>query len=164
MEEQSTKLGFLMEAAESHQALAENALRQLAAHTQDLQGVVREEVRRVLADELQALTTETRGAMESLKQLRRSAAIRAGAWNFAIVVICLLVSVGTGWMVFPSQAELARLRSQRDELSRAIAVLERQGGRIELRQCGQPARLCVHVDRKASVYGQDGDYFVVKGY
>ena len=45
-----------------------------------------------------------------------------------------------------------------------IAALERQGGRIEWRRCGEKARLCVRVDRKAPPYGDRADYYVVEGY
>jgi hypothetical protein len=164
MEEQSTQLGFLMEAAASHQNIAENVLRQLAAHTQDLEAVVRGEIRRALAEELQALSSETHSAIEALRTVRRSITARVGAWNLGIVMLSTLVSFGAGWLMLPSRAEIAGLRARRDELSGVVAQLDRQGGRIDLRRCGQSQRLCVRVDRKAPAYGETSDYFVVKGY
>ena len=41
--------------------------------------------------------------------------------------------------------------------------LEQQGGRIDWRHCGEAARLCVRVDRKAPTYGEKADYYVVAG-
>ena len=164
MEEQSAKLGFLMEAAASHQNLAENVLRQLAAHTQDLEAVVRGEIRRVLAEELQALSSETHNAIEGLRAVRSSVTLRAGAWNVAIVALSGLAFLGAGWMLLPSRAEIGSLRERRDELSAAVAQLERQGGRVDLRHCGEPQRLCVRIERNAPAYGAGSDYLVVKGY
>jgi hypothetical protein len=53
---------------------------------------------------------------------------------------------------------------QRDALAKSIASLEQRGGKIEWKSCGDPARLCVRVDRKAPVYGEKADYYVAKGY
>jgi hypothetical protein len=68
------------------------------------------------------------------------------------------------WWLLPSQSELATLRSKRDELASNVARLEQRGGRIDLRRCGGTDRLCVRVDRKAPVYGEAADYFVIRGY
>jgi len=164
MEEQSTKLGFLMEAAASHQNLAENVLRQLAAHTQDLEAVVRGETRRALAEELQALGSETQSAIEGLRTLRRSISVRMGAWNLGIVLLSTLISFGAGWLMLPSRADISKLRERRDSLSGVVAELDRQGRRIDLRRCGELQRLCVRVERQAPAYGVASDYYVVKGY
>ena len=67
-------------------------------------------------------------------------------------------------VVPPSQRELAELRARKDELTSNIARLEKSGGWIDLRRCGGTDRLCVRVDRTAPVYGESGDYWVVKGY
>src|SRR5579863_7856981 len=52
------QLGLLMESAQAHQKLAEGQLQRLRAHTQDLDGVVRDEIRRTLVEELRALSAE----------------------------------------------------------------------------------------------------------
>jgi hypothetical protein len=54
------------------------------------------------------------------------------------------------------KAEVALLRSQSEEWAK-------RGGRAKLEKCGDPARLCVRVD-KSMTYGQGNDYFVLKGY
>jgi hypothetical protein len=54
------------------------------------------------------------------------------------------------------KAEMAQLRSHSEEWTK-------RGGRAKLETCGNPARLCVRVD-KGNAYGESGDYFVLKGY
>src|SRR5450759_2269542 len=75
------KCGLLMEAAQTHQSLVEAALGTLKLHTETLDSVVREEIRRTLVDELQALTAESNGATQALRALRRAANIRAARRN-----------------------------------------------------------------------------------
>ncbi len=66
------KFGLLMESAQAHQKLAEAQLEKLRAHTQDLDSVVRDEIRRTLVEELQMLTAEsTRAAQPAENQTRR---------------------------------------------------------------------------------------------
>jgi hypothetical protein len=64
----------------------------------------------------------------------------------------------------PSPAEITALTAQRADLSAAVARLERRGGRIDLRRCGDAQRYCVRIDRKAPAFGQQGDYLIVAGY
>jgi hypothetical protein len=64
----------------------------------------------------------------------------------------------------PSDDQIRSLRMRRDEMTASIATLERQGGRIEWRHCGEKARLCVRVDRKSPPFGDRADYYVVEGY
>ena len=52
VDETTMKFGLLMESAQAHQKLAETHLERLRAHTQDLDGVVRDEIRRTLVEEL----------------------------------------------------------------------------------------------------------------
>jgi hypothetical protein len=66
--------------------------------------------------------------------------------------------------VLPSAPEIAALQARRAELSANVAILEGRGGRIDWRRCGEEARLCVRVDRKAPIYGEKSDYFVAAGY
>ncbi len=55
MDDTTMKFGLLMESAQTHQKLADAHLEKLRAHTRDLDGVVREEIRRTLVEELQDL-------------------------------------------------------------------------------------------------------------
>ena len=58
VDDATMKFGLLMESAQTHQKMAETHLERLRAHTEDLDGVVREEIRRTLVEELAELTAE----------------------------------------------------------------------------------------------------------
>ena len=57
--DEAMKFGLLMESAQAHQKLAETHLTKLLAHTQGLDDVVRDEIRRTLIEEFQALSAES---------------------------------------------------------------------------------------------------------
>src|SRR6202171_6593087 len=67
MDDATMKFGLLMESAQAHQKLAEAQLDKLRAHTDDLDGVVRDEIRRTLIEELQMLTAESTRATQALR-------------------------------------------------------------------------------------------------
>jgi hypothetical protein len=158
------KVGLLMEAAETQQALAAEALERLREQAAALDGIVREEIRSTLIEELAELDEDSRRAAQSLRALKQAASLRLLAWSAAVTALSAAIPFGLGWWLLPSRAELAALRATRAELSANIAQLTQQGGRLELRHCGAARRLCVHVDRGAPPYGEASDYLVVKGY
>ena len=164
MDEATVKFGLLMESAQAHQKLAETHLDKLRAHTQDLDAVVRDEIRRTLIEELQMLTTESRRAAEVLWRIRRSIGLRVALSGIAVATICAAIPVAIAHWFLPTEADIAGLRVRRDELTANIAGLEQRGARIELRRCGETERLCVRVDRSAPAYGAQADYYIVKGY
>jgi Tfp pilus assembly protein PilN len=164
VEDLSMKVGLLMEAAESQQALAAAALERLREHAAAIDGIVREEIRSTLIEELAALEEDSRRAAQSLRALKQAASARLAAWSVGLTALSASIPFGAGWWLLPSRAEVATLRATRDELSTNIAQLTQQGGRVELRHCGAARRLCVHVDRGAPPYGEASDYLVVKGY
>ena len=164
MEDDTLKIGLLMEAAQAQQALAETALANLKGHMSTLDDVVRGEIRHALVEELQALGIESQHAAESLRKLARAANARMAFWSIGLTLLCTAIPLGCQWWLIPSQDEIAALRRERDELAANVTSLEERGGRIELRRCGSTDRLCVRVDRKVPAYGEAGDYLVVKGY
>jgi hypothetical protein len=164
VEDQTMKLGLLMEAAHAQQTLAASSLEMLKAHVRDLDDIVREEIRRTLVEELEVLGNDSRRAAESLRSLRRAANLRVALWSIGVTTLCSAIPLGEAWWILPSPAEIAALRATRDELASTVAALERHGGRIDLRRCGSGNRLCVRVDRKAPPYGEAADYLVVHGY
>jgi len=90
---------------------------------------------------------------------------RAGiAQNIAIVLICTVIPAAVARVALPSETAVTALRAQRDSLARDVARLEQRGGRVDWRVCGDAARLCVRVDRKAPAYGDKGDFYIVQGY
>ena len=156
--------GLLMEAAQAHQRLAESHLEKLHAHTQDLDAVVRAEIRRTLIEEMQMLNAESKRTIDALKRIRPAATLRGALWTIATALICTGVPSAIMWWTLPSATEIAALRARHDALSVNLENLERHGGRIVWRHCGETSRLCVRVDRNAPAYGEKADYFVVAGY
>ncbi len=164
MDDTTMKLGLLMEAAQANQKAADSSLKKLRAAASDLAGIVREEVRRVMLEELQSLAVDSKRAADALHAVRRAANLRVLIWGLGITALCSAVPLGLACWVIPSRAEIASLRARHAQLAAQIANLEERGGRIDLRRCGAGARLCVRVDRKAPMYGEQSDYLIVRGY
>ena len=164
MEDDTLKIGLLMEAAQAQQSLAETVLEKLKQHMSALDDVVRGEIRHALVEELRVLGNESQRAAQSLRRLGRAANVRMAVWSIGLTLLCTAIPMCGQWWLIPSQSEIAALRLRRDALAANVTSLEERGGRIDLRRCGGTDRLCVRVDRKAPVYGDSGDYLVVKGY
>jgi hypothetical protein len=163
MDDTTMKLGLLMEAAQAHQKAAESSLKRLKATTSDLAGVVREEVQRVVTEGLHSLESDSKRTCEALRAVRRAANMRVLTWSIAIALLSSAIPFGLAWWLIPSQSDIAALRAKHAELAAKIANLEQEGGRMDLRRCGG-GRLCVRVDRKAPMYGEQSDYLIVRGY
>jgi len=164
MDQDTMKFGLLMESAQAHQKLAEAHLEKLRAHTQDLDAVVRDEIRRTLVDELQAVTAESERAARALRAMKQAAHMRGLLWNAGTALICAVVPVAVAHLVLPTPAEIIALQTRHDALAKSVASLEQRGGKIDWKSCGDSARLCVRIDRNAPVYGANADYYVAKGY
>src|ERR1700691_2008431 len=164
VDDSTMKFGLLMESARAHQKLAETHLEELRAHTRELDGVVRDEIKRTLIEELQMLTVESKRATEALRRIRRSATVRVGLSSLVTAVLCAGIPTAITRWALPSRSEISALQARREELTASVAALERRGGRIEWRRCGETTRLCIRVDRKAPAYGEKADFYVVAGY
>ena len=127
LDDATLKFGLLMESAQAHQKLAETHLERLRTHTQDLDGVVREEIRRTLIEELQELTAEARRAVQALHGMKRAANMRGLLWGVVMAAVCTLIPSAIAHWTLPSTGEIAALRLEHDRLARDIAGLERQG-------------------------------------
>jgi hypothetical protein len=163
LDESTLRIGLLMESVQSQQKLAESQLQSLAAHTQGLDAVVRDEIRRTLIEELQAVTAQSRRAAAAFGRAQRAHGMRAALWSLGIAALCTAVPGALSWWALPAPAEIAALKAQRTQLAGEIDRLRQAGGRIDLRRCGA-ARLCVRIDREAPAFGAAGDYRVVAGY
>ena len=161
---ETMKLGLLMESAQAHQKLAETNLEKLRSHAQGLDGVVREEIRHTLIAELRALTAETERAVRALRDMQRAANMRCLVWNVGAVMLCTAIPSTIAHYALPSPSQIGTLRAQRDSLAQNVALLERRGGKVDWRSCGDAARLCVRVDPRAPTYGEKADYYIVRGY
>lgn len=163
MDDATLQFGLLMESAQVHQKSAEEQIEKLRLHVQDLDGVVRDEIRRTLIEELQMLSVESKRATDALRKIKRAASLRSTLWTILMAVLSTGIPIAIMRWTVPSGAEIAALRARRDEMAASVATLERRGGRIEWRRCGATARLCVRVDRTAPTYGEKADYYVVAG-
>ena len=163
MDQDSVKLGLLMETAQTHQKLAEAAIEKLSQHTQSLEAAVRDQIQRALVDALKTVHTEAQRAVEALQRIRREANARVTLWTLSLIGISVAIALFVAWWVLPMPAEIARLRTERDELASNLAALNQRGARADLRRCGA-GRVCVRVDLSAPRYGERSDYLVIKGY
>jgi hypothetical protein len=162
--DETMKFGLLMESAQAHQKLAEVHLEKLHAHTRGLDDVVRDEIRRTLIEELRSVTVESERTTRALRDMNRAAQVRGVLWNVSVAVLCTAIPGAFAHWMLPSMAEIDALRQRRDSLAQSVVALERRGGKVDWRSCGEAARLCVRIDGKAQAYGEKSDYFIVKGY
>jgi hypothetical protein len=163
MDDESVKLGLLMETAQSHQKTVEALLQKLKEHTQGLDAVVRDQIRHALVEELKTVRAETEDAVTALRALKRAAHARGTYWTLGVTTIAAAIALFVAWWVLPTPGEIAALRAERDALASNIAVLNQRGARADVRRCGT-AHLCVRVDLKAPRYGDGSDYLVIKRY
>jgi hypothetical protein len=163
MDQDSVKLGLLMETAQTHQKLAEAAIENLSQHTQSLEAAVRDQIQRALVDALKTVHAEAQCAVEALQKIKRAANARVTLWTLGPTAISAAIALFVAWWVLPTPGEIARLRIERDELVSNVAVLNYRGARADLRRCGT-AHVCVRVDLSAPRYGESSDYMVIKGY
>jgi hypothetical protein len=152
------EFGRVLETVHAQQSQIHGMLATLDARSRDLDSVLGEAVQRAFTD------AAGLRAAEKLSQVHRATGMRFALWSFGVVSACSLVPTVLTWMLMPSRAQLTQARQSLDHLSAGIARISREGGRIELRHCGEANRLCVRVDRKAPFYGEDSDYAVLKGY
>jgi hypothetical protein len=164
LDEPTMKYGLLLETAHSQQKLVASSLRQLKGHTQELDAVVREQIRRTLIEELGAVVDESTRAVQALQGLERAAKLRFISWTLALLVLDGAAAAFSAWWLLPSPSQISALRLKREQLAGVVESLEQHGGLVDLRHCGSDQRWCVRVDRKAPAYGEQGDYLVVKGY
>src|SRR5262249_48120506 len=136
----------------------------LRAHTQGIDAIVRDEIRRTMVDELLSLGEECKRATRALESVKQAANVRVALWIISITVICTGLAIAVLRWVLPTQSEVGALRAERDRDAAIVAQLEQRGGRIDLRRCGSDSRLCVRVDLKAPAFGEHRDYWVVQGY
>ena len=161
------QIGLLMETAQTHQALASALIEKLQAHTQGLDAVVRDQIRGTLLEQLQGLHTESERTVTALRterqQIKTRTIVRTVAMMGLSALVTLAIALGVAWYVLPSRSEIAALRAERDQLADNAALLEQHGARADLRRCGQQ-HLCVRVDLAAPRFGEQRDYFVIRGY
>jgi hypothetical protein len=152
------ELGRVLETVHAQQSQIHGMLATLDTRSRDFDQALGDAVQRAFMDAAGVR------AGERLNQLHRATSLRFAVWAFAVVSACSLVPAVLTWMAMPSRSQLMQARETLDQLSARIAQLSREGGRVDLRHCGESNRLCVRIDRKAPFYGADADFAVVKGY
>jgi len=163
MDQDSVKLGLLMETAERQQKLAEAAIGQLTEQTQGLVAGARDQIHRAVVEEMTLVRGETQRAVEALQRVKRAANARVTLWTMGLTAISVCIALFVAWWVLPTRAEIAALRAERDALASNVAALNQRGARADLRRCGS-GHLCVRVDTSAPRYGDQRDYFIIRGY
>ena len=158
MEAAPVDLSQILATVHAQQSQIHGVLATLDSRAREFDATVGEAVQRALADAAGIR------AVETLSQVHRGTALRFARWSFGVVSACALVPTLISWALLPSRAQLLQARQSLEQLSTGVAQLSRQGGRIELRHCGDANRLCVRVDRKSPFYGENADYMVLKGY
>lgn len=163
MDETSQKLGLLIETAEASQQLATALLQKLEQHTRGLDGIVRQEIRRTLLEELREVHTESQRAAEALRRLQRTATRRRALFSIGLMLLSTAapLAIALGWL--PSPSQIARLTAERADLESNLALLREHGARAALSPCGDH-HLCVRVDLKQARYGEQSDFLVIHGY
>jgi hypothetical protein len=151
-------LGRVLETVHTQQSQIHGMLATLDSRSRDLDSALGEAVQRAF---MEAAGLQ---AAAKLSQVHRATGVRFARWSFGVVSACALVPTILTWMLMPSRAQLAQARQSLDQLTAGIARMSSEGGRIDLRHCGEGDRLCVRVDRKAPFYGANSDYAVLKGY
>ena len=96
-------VGLLLESVQAQQKMVESQLDRLHAHTQGLDGIVRDEIRRTLVDELKTVSRETTGAVEALQRLKRAANWRAALFGIGMTAASVALSSAIVWWALPSQ-------------------------------------------------------------
>ncbi len=158
---ETVKIGLLMEAAQAQQRLAETHLERMRVHLQELDEVVRSEIRRTLIEELAQLTAEMQQAAQSLRAVKRQASLRLLLWGGVLMTMgCALPPVILEHLL-PSPGEMLALRAERERLRADIKSLEQRGGDVPWKRCGDARRLCVRIDRHSPAFGEHADYFVL---
>ena len=148
----------MLETVHAQQSQIHGMLATLDSRSREFDATVGEAVQRAFMDAAGLRATE------KLAQVHRATGVRFARWSLGIVSACALVPTDLSWMLMPSRAQLSQSRQTLAQLSAGVAQLSREGGRIQLRHCGQAKRLCARVDRKSPFYGDDGEYMVLKGY
>ncbi len=158
MEAAPVDLSQILASVHAQQSKIHGVLATIDSRSRDLDTTVGEAVQRALAD-----SAGIRAA-DRLSQVHRATGRRFARWSFGVVSACALVPTLLSWALLPSRAQVLQARQALEQLNAGVAQLTRQGGRIELRRCGDANRLCVRVDRKSPFYGENADYIVIKGY
>jgi hypothetical protein len=138
MDQDSVKLGLLIETAERHQKLAAAAITTLSEQTQGLEAMVRDQIRRAVVEEMKTVRAETQSAVEALQSVKRAANARVTLWTLGLTAISVGVALFVAWCVLPTP----RLKSRRyaPNAISSRATLQSSINAVRGRICGGAGR------------------------
>lgn len=126
-----------------------------------------------LADALVPAVKAIRGAAKAAQEGGESLRDAVGwvSWKWAAICSAsvaglLIVTWSLAIYMTPSGSEIAELRAN-------VADLESRGGKIKLRKCDSPGRLCAQIDERqinsdnvaTTIFGANGErWLILKGY
>ena len=96
----------------------------------------------------------------------RWAVVAGGAAAGGIAALLLAALVLVWWQRHQVESlveQQVQLQAEVVELQASAEKWAKRAGRAKLENCGETKRLCVRVDKTAA-YGNDADYFVLRGY
>lgn len=159
---ETLRVGLLLEAAQTHQRLAQETLEGLHEHARSFDGRLREQINRALGEAFDDLSVQAQQTTAALQRLRRAADARLIAWSAAAMILSAAVTLAAVRMLLPSREQVAALRARRALFAADVRHLREYGGSVDLRRCGRRGRLCVRVDRSGPAYGAHGDFLLVR--
>jgi hypothetical protein len=157
LDPEEPKIATLLAAFEEVHARVEQATRRFEQSVGTLEPAVRQTIAT-----LEQQVDRTSAALEGMP---RAAGWRQVLLGGALAVVVAGITLGCFWLLTPSREELKALRAERAQLQSAIDLLASRGGRADFKTCGAGnVHLCVRVGPRLGRYGEEKDYFVVKGY
>jgi hypothetical protein len=165
LDPEERKIATLLAAFEEIHTRVEQATRRFEQSAGTLEPAMRQTIRQALGEELAALEQQANAAAAALEAMRRAANWRQVLLGGALAVLVAGITLGGFWLLTPSRQEILQLRAERAQLESAIDLLASRGGRADLKTCGVGnAHLCVRVEPRLGRYGEEKDYFVIRGY
>ena len=158
-------IAALFAAFEDINARVDGTVGRLERAVGNLGPAVRQAVRDTYAKELVGLAEQIKKTTASLEGLQRSADWRQLLLGTGLSVVVVLITLGGFWFFTPSPAEMGRLRAEREQLQAAVDQLASRGARADLKKCGASnEHLCVRIDAGFGRFGNERDYYVIRGY
>ncbi|MGH2448228.1 MAG: hypothetical protein ACRDFS_06450 [Chloroflexota bacterium] len=158
MDDAALQAGLLLDLAKQQHAAADAAVKRLTEHTQSLDTVIRDTLRRTLIAELGEFQAELDEAVAALHRVHLTAGNRA-LW---ITPIFAVLGASLGFLPMlafvPTRVEIADRQA-------TVAALDGRSGAFDVRHCargrGAP-KVCVRIDKARGAFGPDGDYYVLR--
>jgi len=122
------EIALIYAAAQTQQQQAHEILDRLEQHSQQLDALVREAVRRAASETLRDLYSEAERARASLQALQRAAMPRVMGWTLGSAAAGLIATLILGACFVPSKEEIAQRQA-------TLAALIASGAQAELSRC-----------------------------